>query len=212
MKNGFIGQSWLVLALAVGFGGALAGVETALREPIRVNQENETYDQIPNLVKITDPQTHKELVADKAKTEEWVSEDEKVAYKVFTASGTHIGWVIRTAGQGFADKIELLVGLDVEAKTITGLFVLAQKETPGLGNKIEQAKWRVKFEQKEIWDTQKDALSPLLVTQDAPKDYPNRIEPVSGATISSRSVCETVNRAVKDFRARRGELKRKDKD
>ena len=72
-----------------------------------------------------------------------------------------------------------------------------------LGNKIEEAKWRIKFEQK-------DALSPLLVTQDAPKDYPNQIEPVTGATISSRSVCETVNRAVKDFRARRGELKVKD--
>ncbi len=205
MKNSFIGQGWLVLALALGFGGALAGVETALREPIRINKENETYDQIPNLVKITDPQTHKELVADKAKTVEYVSEDEKVAYKAFTSSGTHIGWVIRTAGQGFADKIELLIGLDVEAKTITGLYVLSQKETPGLGNKIEQAKWREKFEKK-------DALSPLLVTQDAPKDYPNRIDPVSGATISSRSVCETVNRAVKDFRARLGELKEKDKD
>ncbi len=205
MKNSSIGQGWLVLALALGFGGALAGVETALREPIRVNKENETYDQIPNLVKITDPETGKELVADKAKTVEYVSEDEKVAYKIFTTPGTHIGWVIRTAGQGFADKIELLVGLDAEAKTVTGLYVLSQKETPGLGNKIEQAEWRDKFKQK-------DALSPLLVTQDAPKDYPNRIDPVSGATISSRSVCETVNKAVKDFRARLGELKEKDKD
>lgn len=205
MKNSSIGQGWLVLALALGFGGALAGVETALREPIRINKENETYDQIPNLVKTTDPQTHKELVADKAKTVEYVSEDDKVAYKAFTTSGTHIGWVIRTAGQGFADKIELLVGLDAEAKTVTGLYVLSQKETPGLGNKIEQAEWRDKFKKK-------DALSPLLVTQDAPKDYPNRIDPVSGATISSRSVCETVNRAVKDFRARLGELKEKDKD
>lgn len=205
MKNSFIGQGWLVLALALGFGGALAGVETALREPIRLNKENETYDQIPNLVKITDPQTRKELAADKTKTVEYVSEDDKVAYKAFTSDGRHIGWVIRSAGQGFADKIELLIGLDTEAKTITGLYVLSQKETPGLGNKIEQAGWRDGFKQK-------DALSPLLVTPDAPKDYPNRIDPLSGATISSRSVCETVNRAVKDFRAKLGELKEKDKD
>ena len=34
MKNSYIGQAWLVLALALCFGAALAGVESALKDRI----------------------------------------------------------------------------------------------------------------------------------------------------------------------------------
>jgi len=46
----YIRQAWLVLALALAFGGVLAGVQVTLGPKIEVNKQNETYRQIPALV------------------------------------------------------------------------------------------------------------------------------------------------------------------
>ena len=65
----------------------------------------------------------------------------------------------KAGGQGYADKIELLVGIDALTENITGLFILDQKETPGLGNKISDTGWRSQF-------LDKPATSPLVVVKD----------------------------------------------
>jgi electron transport complex protein RnfG len=54
-------------------------------------------------------------------------------YSVYEAryQGGLKGWVVKTKGQGYADTIELLLGLSPDLRTITGLFILDQKETPG---------------------------------------------------------------------------------
>ena len=52
---------------------------------------------------------------------------------------------MKTKGQGYADTIERLLGLSTDFRSITGLFVLDQKETPGLGNKIITDAWRSQF-------------------------------------------------------------------
>ena len=46
MKNNYLVQAWLVLALAVGFGAALASVQVALQPRIDENKRNETYEYI----------------------------------------------------------------------------------------------------------------------------------------------------------------------
>ena len=107
---------------------------------------------------------------------------------------------IPARGPGFADKIELLIGLDLEGETITGMAVLDQKETPALGNKIQDAKWREQFRKKSTSE-------PLTVTRSAPRG--NEIQAVSGATFSSRSVCKIVNKAVQDFREQLPQVKTK---
>ena len=54
MKNSYIGQAWLVLALALCFGAALAGVESALKGRITANKLAATVEQIPSLVQGSD--------------------------------------------------------------------------------------------------------------------------------------------------------------
>ena len=125
----------------------------------------------------------------------------KTTYEAFWAvndANQPMGWVIKASGSGFADKIELLIGVDSQCRTITGLAILDQKETPGLGNKIAD----LGTEQKKGFLWQFDyydlhAYQPLTVTTASPKkgDY-NKIKAVTGATISSRSVCNIVNEAL----------------
>jgi electron transport complex protein RnfG len=174
MKNSFIGQGWLVLALALGFGGALAGVEAALSGRIAQNKLNETLSQIPALVP-------------GAKTGQQTAIEGKTVFRAVDGAGKLVGWVVPARGQGFADRIELLIGLDTKAETIKGLYVLAQKETPGLGNKITEDDWRGQF-------ADKPTAKPLAVTKAQPQA--GEIRAITGATISSESVCTIVNDTI----------------
>jgi len=176
MKNGYIRQAWLVLMLALCFGAALAGVQVALGERIDANKEAEILSQIPVLVPGA-ATGNAETIAG------------QTVYQALDGDGAHVGWVAKAAGYGFADRIELLIGLDPSAQRITGLYVLDQKETPALGSRIVGQDWRDQFKGK-------DASRALSVVKDG-----GQIVAVSGATISSRSVCDIVNTATAKLRA-----------
>jgi electron transport complex protein RnfG len=197
-KNSNILQAWLVLLLCLCFGSALAAVHVVLSPTIEANKINETREKVPGLV-FGDEQAAE--MAQKGETVEVTPHQfqvekpgRKLFYTVYEAleNGKRAGWVVKSSGPGYADKIELLVGLDANADKISGLFVLEQKETPGLGNKVGDLKWRNQF-------IGKPASDPLAVTKTG-ASKPDEIDAVTGATISSRSVVQIVNTALADLR------------
>ena len=121
-------QAWLVLVLAVGFGVSLAGVQLVLGPVIERNKNNETLEKVP------------ELVLGKALAAKMAGEDQTLEivprqvtvkkpqrdkfYSVYAAryQGVLKGWVVKTKGQGYADAVELLLGLSPDLTTITGLL------------------------------------------------------------------------------------------
>ena len=193
-QKGYIGQAWLVILLSLVYGGALAGVETALRETIAENKRRETYDRIPVLVPGADGDKTREVnQADHVIVADADGNRQRV-YLAVAADATPVGWVLPAGGQGFADRIDLLIGLDAQASTITGLYVLDQKETPGLGNLItDEALFTNQFEGKSADD-------PLTVVTTDPTSGSSQIKAITGATISSESVCRIVNRTMATFK------------
>ncbi len=185
-QGSYIGQAWLVILLALLYAGGLAGVETALSGRIAGNKKNETTNAIPELVE----------GADKTKTLELLvtgRNGKKVrVYKVFAADGAHLGWVLPASGQGFGDKIELLLGVDPRVQTLLGLYVLFQKETPGLGDAITSASFRNQFKGR--------SAGKALVVVKSGSQAENEIQALTSATISSESVCSIVNRALANLR------------
>ncbi|MDX9786745.1 MAG: FMN-binding protein [Desulfobacterales bacterium] len=197
LKQNYLVQAWLVLLLAVCFGSALAAVQMTLGPTIEANKLNETLEKVPELV------YGQETAAQLQNTQQITIAPRQIEvktpvkttyYSVYDTAkeGKRSGWVVKAKGQGYADKIELLVGLDAGAEKITGLFILDQKETPGLGNKIIETKWRGQF-------IGKSTLQPLRVTKSGAK-APEEIDSVSGATISSDSVCSIVNITLGDLK------------
>jgi electron transport complex protein RnfG len=198
LKDYNIVQAWLVLLLAILFGGALAGVQITLSPTIEANKINETRQKVPELVLGAEAarrlaEQGPALTVDPL----FLSVEgagKKTTYNVFEArktDGELAGWVVKAGGQGYADKIELLVGLGPLAKNIKGLFILDQKETPGLGNKVVTPEWRSQF-------IEKATDQPLVVVKGGVKAE-NEIDAVTGATISSRAVTNIVNTAVTDL-------------
>ena len=107
--------------------------------------------------------------------------------------------LIKGVGQGFADKIELLIGLDAAAERLTGVFVLDQKETPGLGDNIRSREFTSRFEDKPV-DT--GVFIVKAGKGSGPDGQPGQreVESWSGATVSSLAVSGIINAAVADFR------------
>lgn len=91
------------------------------------------------------------------------------------------GEAVQVSSRGYGGPIVLLVGVSRENKVL-GLKVLSQKETPGLGNKVAGQRWLRQF----IGRGPADPLEPK-------KD----IDAITGATITSRAVCEGVRKLLR---------------
>ena len=194
ISNLFIFQAWLVLLLASFFGATLAGIQLTLSPKIKANKLNETLEKVPELILGADSaknftDKNRQMAIDR----QFIEAGNKI-YSVFRAktAGQTAGWVVKSSGQGYADKIELLIGVDADAENITGLFILDQKETPGLGNKIMEPVWRHQFNNKS---TQQQLRA--VKTKAA---APNEINAITGATISSKAVCDIINQSLNNLR------------
>ncbi len=174
-----LAEAWLVLVLAVAFGSGLAMVHAQLQPRIERNKADDTERQIPA------------MVPGAIRSEAVVVGGQKV-YRALDAASVPVGWVLPARGQGFADRIELLIGLDPQVSLITGLYVLEQKETPGLGDNITQSWFRERFRGRPVGQ-------PLRAVKRAPAND-QEIQAITGATISSESVVGIINTAIQSFR------------
>ena len=103
------------------------------------------------------------------------------------------------APDGYSGDIKLLIGLRMDG-TITGVRVLAHKETPGLGDYIETAhgNWILNFDGQSLAKT---ADAQWKVKKDGGTfDY------MAGATITPRAVVKAVHKTLQYFAAHRDEL------
>ena len=179
-REGLFAQAWLVLLLAMCFGGSLAAVETLLKPIIEENKRAEIFDQIPKLVKGADSKTS--------------SEHRPGVYTANDSEGKQVGWVLRASGQGFADRIECLIAVEQDLSAILGIYVLAQKETPGLGDYITD---RERFRK---WFEGQPTSTALTVSKRVPTPGQSQILSLTGATISSQAVADIVNKRVSAFK------------
>lgn len=184
IKSNPLAQAWLILVLAIIYGAGLAFVHTTLSPRIAENIKNETYSLIPVLVgnpidyHIEDPMIFTLEDGQKIKV-----------YHVTNNDAEGIGWVIPAEAQGFAEKIQMLVGVDNDCNRILGMRVIDQKETPGLGNFIVEPEFTGQF-------TGKSTDSDIDIVKTSPIDG-NKVRAVTGATVSSLAVAKGINEAIK---------------
>ncbi|OPX25426.1 MAG: hypothetical protein B1H02_01555 [Candidatus Latescibacteria bacterium 4484_107] len=106
-----------------------------------------------------------------------------------------VGVVLLTSGKGYSSTIEMAVGVDLSG-ALTGISIVSQQETPGLGAKITE----VRYGESEPWfqaQFKGKTLSQLSVDKDG-----GAIDSITGATISSRAVTDGVRSALKRLEAK----------
>lgn len=107
--------------------------------------------------------------------------------------------VYRVIGHGYAGNILCVMGVSREGK-ILGVRVIAHKETPGLGDKIEpaKAKWIFDFDGKYLGD-------PVAEKWAVKKDG-GAFDQFAGATITPRGVVNAVKGGLEFFAGNKAQL------
>lgn len=123
-------------------------------------------------------------------SDDWQEEcpDINEIYFALDSQGNKLGTLFVASCRGYAGAVPVMLAIDMESR-ISGIQVLSNEETPGLGKKVEESSFLGQFIGRSL-DKE------LLVRHDAPDEQ--RIDAVSGATISSRAVTEAAN-AVADI-------------
>ena len=90
------------------------------------------------------------------------------------------GYVVQVAPSGFGGNLDVMVGVGADG-TCTGVSIISHAETSGLGANATKEDFRAQFVGK----------ANVAVTKDG-----GDINAITGATITSRGVCEAVNSAI----------------
>lgn len=107
----------------------------------------------------------------------------------FGDNGELAGIVVNVAPKGYAGPIEMVMGLKADG-SISGVKILSQKETPGLGTKLADDVFMAPFK-KLLQEKPKPVF---LVKQDG-----GDVDGITAATISSRAFCNGVREALSTY-------------
>jgi Na+-translocating ferredoxin:NAD+ oxidoreductase subunit G len=104
------------------------------------------------------------------------------------AEGRRVGFAVRATGNGFQDPITVMFGYDAAKRRLIAMKVISNKETPGLGDKIEKDSGFVA--------AFRGALAPITGVKKGAAARDSTVVMITGATISSRAVIRIINSAI----------------
>ncbi|MBP1890169.1 electron transport complex protein RnfG [Clostridium moniliforme] len=178
-KNKSVLQLGIILLIITAVAGFIIGaVYNITKEPIRI-EEKKANDK-----------AMKELLSD---ADKFVKKDMKLSNGVLEVnegikSGKVVGYDIKVASKGYGGKINIMVGIKNNGE-VSGIKILSQSETAGLGANCEQPEFYKQYSGKPTKNLK------VVKTSDVKKD---EIKAITGATITSKAVTKGVNEAI-DF-------------
>ncbi len=114
-------------------------------------------------------------------------------YRGFDKDGNLVGYAIPSSHKGYGGEIEIMVGINIEGE-ITGVSILSINETPGLGMNAKNESFTNQF--------LKDVPENGFTAKDDPSK--EKIDALTGATITSEAVSQAVNKAVDVYKSLEG--------
>ena len=149
-----------------------------------------TYSKIQDnaQTKINDAITN--LVPEAITINEEVIGQERI-YKLFNKKEKLIGYAFSASGQGYQGKIKMLVATNSKLEYLKGIEVIDSLETPGLGARINEADFENQFNKLDI-------SSLVELTKDSSKK--NKIQAITGATVSSQAVVNILNKKIEKIK------------
>jgi electron transport complex protein RnfG len=122
--------------------------------------------------------------------------EDAVIYRVYSGDSPVAALFVISARDGYAGAIRLLVGIDING-AITGVHVLAHRETPGLGDRIESTKsgWVKQFDGRSLGDP---IASGWKIKRDG-----GEFDQLTGASVTPRAIIKAIKETLVYFEANR---------
>jgi electron transport complex protein RnfG len=168
-----------LLFISVGMSAALGFVYTLTKGPIEIAIKQKEIAAVKDVL----PAFDNDPTVD-------VKNIDGLTFYTGTKEGKVIGVAAKTfTDKGFSGRFDLMVGFLPDG-TIHNTVVIEQKETPGLGTKMKEPKFKDQFNGKNP-DTFK-----LKVKKDG-----GEVDAITASTITSRAYCDGVQKAFDLFKA-----------
>lgn len=122
----------------------------------------------------------------------------RTVYECVAPGKEGVGFV--AGGMGFWDRIECVVVLSPDLRKVLNVQVLDQKETPGLGARIEEPWFTDQFKSLALaWDDPQGQR--VLVGANPAPNAANEVDAITGATQTSMALMRFLNDELASFRA-----------
>lgn len=189
-------RSWKLLAMMTG-AGALAGllIVTSYQATLpRIEHHKSEVLRAAVSEVLKAPQTFDTLylvdgALRKALPEGTSTKGLERIYLGHDAAGKQVGFAISATENGFQEPVTVMFGYDAAARRLIAMKVISNKETPGLGDKIEK-------DTTFVNDFGGAAVPLTGVKKGTATTQPNDIVMITGATISSRAVIQIINNGI----------------
>jgi Na+-translocating ferredoxin:NAD+ oxidoreductase subunit G len=164
--------------ISLAASACLGFVYEFTKKPIELSNLNKKLDAIKQVVPEFDNNPNNEMF--KLPTGDGDSLEIYPAKK----DNVVVGYAVNTyTRKGFSGTVTLMAGYKPDG-TIINISVLEQKETPGLGTKMTESKFKDQFNDKN------PSQFKIKVKKDG-----GQVDAITAATISSRAFCDAVQRA-----------------
>jgi electron transport complex protein RnfG len=190
-KDSSLGMVLALTVTAIIVGGGLAAFYGMVEPRIEANRLAEEKRAIFSVINgAADYEVIEVLIELEDKVSGTKVEEPVKMFRGMDDNGATVGIAFIADTPGFAANIRMMVGLNIDRKTLSGLKVIEQIETPGLGNKIAFDKFQDQFKGLHI-DPQIEYIKNVKPTK------PNVIQAITGATISCKAVVVGINKQVR---------------
>lgn len=179
VESNFKNMTATLLVITLVASAALGLVYQSTKEPIALAQQAKINNAIKAVLPEFDNQPGTEAYS-------VAVEGGELTFYPATKEGQPVGTAVKTySNNGFAGRIELMVGFLPDG-TINKIAVIAHKETPGLGDKMDP--------KKSNFSLQFEGKNPETFKLKVKKDGGD-VDAITASTISSRAYCDAVVRA-----------------
>lgn len=170
-----------ILLVICGIAAACVGTAYDKTQPLiaarKADAVREGYTQVlPAIGTLSD-----------AKTE---ADTDIVDVKRSEAGGTTNGYIYTVDPEGYSGKVVIMLGIEHPSARISGVKILQQTETPGLGDKCTEPAFIGQFLGKDLHED-------LVVSKAAAKHQ--EIQAITASTITSKAVVTGINTARQHY-------------
>jgi len=116
-------------------------------------------------------------------------------------NGQTVAYALPISGQGFWAPIKAVVGIKADKKTITGIAIYQQNETPGLGAEIAKTDFTEQFRDKVI----SIDGDPINIKRPGTVLGDSNVHAVTGATQTSTRLENIINKGLKEWLSKMSE-------
>jgi len=190
-----LGHGLILGAFCLGFGVVLAFSDHITVEDIAARA---LEDRLNSLAQVIPASIHDNNLVKDATVMTNERGKEITVYRA-TKDGKVTGLAYEIFGVGYAGQMKLMLGIDAQGK-ILGVRVLAHKETPGLGDKMEVKKgnWILRFDGLSLGNPPVDKWK---VKKDG-----GIFDQFTGATITPRGIVNAIRSGLQFFEANKAKM------